>query len=169
MKLLGYLNLAQEYMKRFADLKRIEQSFEIRDFVYLRLQPYCQHSMVAYRNSKLSPRFYGPYKILERIESVAYRLDLPLPAKVHPKFHVSFLKKRLGQRNVLCSSLPSIASDEAFKSEPEHILELGMVQHRRHAETEVLIHWKRLPAKEASSVNYQNIASEFPDLVGKVF
>lgn len=62
-----YLEAARQRMKCLADLHRSERTFEVGDRVYLRLQPYRQHT-VAMRNSlKLSPRFYGPYKIIQRI------------------------------------------------------------------------------------------------------
>lgn len=57
------LKAAQERMKRQPDLHRTERSFEVGERVFLHLQPYRQHS-VAMWNLKLSPRFYGPYKIL---------------------------------------------------------------------------------------------------------
>ena len=94
--LRGNLQVAQERMKRFVDLKRIERHFEIGDWVYLRLQPYKQHSVVQRKNLKLSPRFYRPYQIVERIGGVAYRLDLPSTSLLHPVFHVLILKKKLG-------------------------------------------------------------------------
>jgi hypothetical protein len=66
-------------MKRFADLKRTERHFEVEDWVYLRLQPYKQHSVVQRKNLKFSLRFYGPYQIEERIGGVAQML----PAWLH--------------------------------------------------------------------------------------
>ncbi|KAJ0079626.1 hypothetical protein Patl1_22874 [Pistacia atlantica] len=59
-------------MQRFADLKWTERNFAVCGWVYLRLQPYKQHSVVQRKNLKLSPIFYGPYQIVERIGSVAY-------------------------------------------------------------------------------------------------
>jgi hypothetical protein len=56
--------------------------------VYLNLQPHIQ-SLVAFRsNQKLSFRFYDPFKILATVEAVAYKLELPALAQIHPVVHV---------------------------------------------------------------------------------
>lgn len=72
---------AQSRMKKNADLKRIDKEFSVGDWVYLRLQPYRQTSLALLRAIKLGPRFYGPYQILERVGTVAYRLDYLLLQK----------------------------------------------------------------------------------------
>ncbi|KAJ0092396.1 hypothetical protein Patl1_26253 [Pistacia atlantica] len=59
-------------MKLFADRKRTDREFHQGYFVHLRLQPYQQTSLAIFHSLKLALRFYGPYKILERIGSVAY-------------------------------------------------------------------------------------------------
>jgi hypothetical protein len=46
---------------------------------------------------KLKPRFYGPYRIMRRVGEVAYELELPEGRKIHNMFHVSCLKKVVGQ------------------------------------------------------------------------
>lgn len=63
--------------------------------VYLKLRPYKLHSLAKKINEKLSPRFYGPFKILEKIGPVAYRLELPVGARIHSVFHVSQLRQCL--------------------------------------------------------------------------
>lgn len=61
--------------------------------VFLKLQPHVQSSLAPRGNNKIIFRFYGPYRILQRVGSVAYKLDLPPQAKIHPVVHVSQLKK----------------------------------------------------------------------------
>ncbi|EXB73714.1 Chaperonin CPN60-2 [Morus notabilis] len=79
---------AQQCMKQFADQWRCEVSFEPGDLVLLKLRPYRLKSLAKKRNEKLAPCYYGPFKIVEKIGTVAYRL-LPLAdARIHPVFHV---------------------------------------------------------------------------------
>ncbi|WMV13485.1 hypothetical protein MTR67_006870 [Solanum verrucosum] len=49
------------------------------------------------KKGKLSPRYVGPYKILKRVANVAYEFELSAElAAVHPAFHISLLKKCVG-------------------------------------------------------------------------
>lgn len=109
-------------MKSDADQKRTDREFAIGDWVFLRLQPYRQHFLVALKNLKLSPRFYGPYQILERIGQVGYKLDLPVNSNSHPVFHVSLLKKTLGQHTSPLTSLPLVDDQRELLQEPTRIL-----------------------------------------------
>lgn len=78
------------------------------DLVYLRLQPYRQNSVALHYNLKLPPRYYGPYPVLARIGTVAYKLGLPVLSKIHPVFHVLQLKKTLGAKVYPGTKLPKV-------------------------------------------------------------
>jgi hypothetical protein len=85
----------QSRQKSYADHRRRELSFEVGDFVYLKMSPMrgLRHFKVR---GKLAPRLIGPFKILEQRDEVAYQLELPPQlSDVHDMFHVSQLKKCL--------------------------------------------------------------------------
>lgn len=69
-----HLLRAQQRMKHQADKKRSERSFSVGDYVYLKLQPYVQSSLAPRAHQKLSFRYFGPHKILDKIGAVAYKL-----------------------------------------------------------------------------------------------
>ena len=71
------LQTTQNQQKLYADKHRIERSFKVGDFVYLRLQPYRQSSLKKKGAEKLKPRFYGPYRIIRKVGEVAYELEMP--------------------------------------------------------------------------------------------
>jgi hypothetical protein len=62
----------------------MEREFAVVDLVFLRLQSYRQSSIATCRSMKLAPRFYGLFRILNRVGKVAYRLELPTGSAVHP-------------------------------------------------------------------------------------
>jgi hypothetical protein len=83
------LKTAQSRQKSYGDNRRRELTFEVRDFVYLKVSQ--MRGMERFKvKGKLSPRYIGPFKILERKGEVAYQLELPDSlSDVHDAFHVS--------------------------------------------------------------------------------
>jgi hypothetical protein len=76
-------------MTIIANRRRSDRSFEVMDFVYLKLQPYKQQSTAARVSHKLVAKYYGPYQVLVKVGTVAYKLNLPPQSMIHPVFHVS--------------------------------------------------------------------------------
>ena len=70
------LKVAQSRQKSYADSKRKETAYEVGDRVYLRVSPLRGVKRFGVKG-KLAPRFVGPYKVLERMGEVAYKLELP--------------------------------------------------------------------------------------------
>lgn len=66
-----HLLRAQHRLKLFADQHRTEKVLEIGDYVYVKLQPYRQQSVVVRSNQKLAPKYFGPYKIVHKCGAVA--------------------------------------------------------------------------------------------------
>lgn len=66
------------------------------DWVYLKLHLYKQASAALRKNLKLCPRFFSPYKVVQKAGTIAYKLLLPEEILTHHVFHVSLLKKKVG-------------------------------------------------------------------------
>ena len=87
------IQTAQSRQKSYADRRRRDLEFAVGDHVFLKVSPWKGITRFGHKG-KLSPRYIGPFEILERVGLVAYRIALP-PAlsKIHNVFHVSSLRK----------------------------------------------------------------------------
>ena len=68
---------AQDRMKTSVDRHRREQEFMVGDWVMVKLRPRRQTSVTGTAYSKLEKRYYGPFRVVERMGKVAYKLQLP--------------------------------------------------------------------------------------------
>jgi hypothetical protein len=98
-------------MKSQADKHRSKREFVVGNSIFLKLQPYVQSTVASRSNQKLSFRFYGSYKIIQRVVQVAYKLDFPPDAKIHPVVHVSQLKQHVPATVSVSSDLSSVCSN----------------------------------------------------------
>ena len=163
--LRGKLERAQCKMKRYADSHRRDVSFEVGDWVYVRLRPHRQTS-IANKYQKLGKRYYGPYQITEVIGKVAYRLALPPTAKIHPVFHCSKLKPHHGPLTT-DQSLPPTSWDNNPLIEP-----LTILDHKWDDQTppclSVLVQWTGLPPEDSTWEDWTQLQSIY-HLEDKVF
>ena len=83
----------QSRQKSYADIRRRPLEFEVGDHVFLKVMP--KRGVIRFgKRGKLSPRYIGPFEVLERVGAVACRLALPPSlSSVHEEFHVSMLRK----------------------------------------------------------------------------
>jgi len=95
-----HLLKAQDQMSKFANRHRRPASIKIGDEVYLKIRPHKQQSMPTRLHPKLSARYYGPFRVLAQVGAVAYKLQLLDEAHIHPIFHVSQLKKAIGNERI---------------------------------------------------------------------
>ena len=102
------LLMARSRQKSYADVRRRPLEFEVGDHVFLKVMP--KRGVVRFgKRGKLSPRFIGPFEILERVDTVAYRLALPPSMSgVHKVFHVSMLQK--------------------YTPDPTHVVDWGQIE-----------------------------------------
>jgi RNA recognition motif-containing protein len=92
------LKVAQNRQKSYADQKRTPREFKTRDHIYLRVRTRTS-SLRMGACTKLAPRYCGPFEVIDRVGSVAYRLALPPTVKAYNVFHVSLLKKYVHDSN----------------------------------------------------------------------
>ncbi|KAJ9550331.1 hypothetical protein OSB04_014376 [Centaurea solstitialis] len=144
-----HLLRAQSRMKNQADKKRREVEFHIGDLVYVKLRPYRQLSLASRINQKLSARYFGPFEILDRIGSVAYRLKLPATSK-----------GVMGEAD-LPAELDLEVADQMF---PESIRAIRTIDRHGDAVEQWLIKWRARPLEEATWEDALVIQTQFPDV-----
>ena len=155
-----HLRIAQEKMKTEADLKRREVEFQVGQMVFLKLKPYRQNSLRKNHNEKLPPKYFGPYKVLEKIGFIAYKLDLPSMVVIHLVFHVSQLKKVVGDHMQVQQIAPFMNENHEWLTQPEEVF--GYRKNFATKEWVVLISWKGLPPHETTRVDYNDFQHQFP-------
>ena len=152
-------------MKQQADQHHSKRILDVGDWVFLRLQPYKKLSLKqAKKDNKLSPKYYGPYKVLQKIGTMAYKLELPASSRVHPVFHVSCLKKVIGENILVQTIFPELDEEGKIILEPEAVTKTRTRQLRNRSISEYLIKWKNLPTED-STWEDENFIQKLPELL----
>ena len=95
--------------------------------------------------------------MIQKIGVVAYKLQLPEGAHIHPVFHVSLLKNFVGELAKPSQELPPVNDEGAVILEPQHILDTRWVKWGNKFEEENLIQWKHLPVEDATWETNQSL------------
>ena len=122
---------AQSRQKSYADTKRRDVEFQVGDQVFLKISPMKGVKRFG-KKGKLSPRFIGPFEILDKVGAVAYRLALPPAlADSHNVFHISMLRRYVSDpSHVLKYDTIALQKDLSYEERPVSILDRGMKELR---------------------------------------
>jgi hypothetical protein len=156
------LHVAQSRQKRYIDHRRRELSFEVGDFVYLKVSPIRGLRRFKVRG-KLAPRFIVLFKILEKRGDVAYQLELPPQlSDVHDVFHVSQLKKCLcvPEEQIPMEELDA-KEDLSYQEYPVKILETSERVTRNKKIKMCKMQWSHHTEEEATWEREEELKAEF--------
>ncbi|KAJ0936480.1 putative nucleotidyltransferase, Ribonuclease H [Helianthus annuus] len=155
---------ARSRQKSYADRRRKPLEFDVGDHVFLKVSPW--KGVRFGKKGKLAPRYVGPFKILERIGKVAYRLELPEElSTVHPTFHVSNLRKCLAEHD-LQVPLEDLQVDETFHfvEKPVEIMDRQTKQLRRSRIPIVKVRWEGKRGAEFTWELESDMKTKYPQL-----
>jgi hypothetical protein len=161
--------VAQSRQKSYADPRRREVVLEVGDYAYLRVSPIRGLQRFNVRG-KLSPRFIGPFKILERKGEVAYQLELPAQLSVvHDVFHVSQLKKSTSEIKIEPIQLEDIKmeNDLTYQEYPVKILDTSERVTRSKIIRMCKVQWSHHTEEEATWEREDEVKEDFPQLFSK--
>ena len=102
--------------------------------------------------------------MLQKIGTMAYKLELLASSRVHPVFHVSCSKKVIGENIPVQTILPELDEEGKIILEPEAVTETRTRQLRNRSISEYLIKWKNLPTED-STWEDENFIQKYPELL----
>ncbi|KAL0537248.1 hypothetical protein IC582_026223 [Cucumis melo] len=167
-KIRSRMHTAQSRQKSYADVRRKDLEFEVGDKVFLKVAPMRGVLRFA-RRGKLSPRFVGPFEILERIGPVAYRLALPPSlSTVHDVFHVSMLRKYVSDPSHVVDYEPlEIDENLSYVEQPVEVLAREVKTLRNKQIPLVKVLWRNHRVEEATWEREEDMRSRYPELFEK--
>ncbi|GJU91992.1 putative reverse transcriptase domain-containing protein [Tanacetum coccineum] len=162
------MQAARDRQKCYADLKRKPMEFQVGDKVMLKVSPW--KGVVRFgKRGKLNLRYVGPFKVLEKVGEVAYKLELPEElSRVHNTFHVSNLKKCHADER-LAIPLDGLHFDEKlqFVEEPVEIMDSEVKRLKRSRIPLVKVRWNSKRGPEFTWEREDQFRKKYPHLFTK--
>ncbi|KAL4034919.1 hypothetical protein IC575_003591 [Cucumis melo] len=148
--------------KSYADVRRKDLEFEVGDMVFQG----CTHEGCSrFEEGKPSPRFVGPFEILERIGPVAYRWARPIFAAVHDVFHISMLRKYVADPTHVVDFEPlQISENLSYEEQPVEVLAREVKKLRSREIPLVKILWQNHGVEEATWEKEEDMRAQYPEL-----
>ena len=146
-------------------MKIKDTRYEIDEKLFLKVSPW-KKVMKFGKNGKLSPRFIGPYDVIEKVGPMAYRLTLPLELeKIHNVFHVSMLRRyRSDPLHVVSSETIELRSDLTYEEEPVEILARKVKELWNKKILLVKVLWRNHKTEEATWESEETVRQQYPQL-----
>ncbi|GKB83047.1 hypothetical protein Tco_0949942 [Tanacetum coccineum] len=162
------MQAARDRQKSYTDLKRKPMEFQVEDKVMLKVSPW--NGVVRFgKRGKLNPRYVGPFKMLEKVGEVAYKLELPEElSRVHNTFHVSNLKKCHADEP-LAVPLDGLHLDDKlhFVEEPLEIVGREVKRLKRSRIPLVKVRWNSKRGPEFTWEREDQFKKKYPHLFTK--
>ena len=159
------LKVATDRQKSYTDMKRKDIRYEVGEKVFLKVSPW-KKVMRFGKKGKLSPRFIGPYEVIEKVGPVAYRLALPPDLdKIHNVFHVSMLRRyRSDPTHIVSSETIELRPDLTYEEEPVEILAHEVKELRNKKIPLVKVLWRNHKTEEATWESEETMRQPYPQL-----
>ncbi|GKC85155.1 putative reverse transcriptase domain-containing protein, partial [Tanacetum coccineum] len=162
------MQAARDRQKSYADLKRKTMEFQVGDRVMLKVSPW--KGVVRFgKQGKLNPRYVGPFKVLEKIGTITYKLELPQElSRVHNTFHVSNLKKCYSDEP-LAVPLEGLHVDDklCFMEEPVEIMDREAKRLKQSRIPIVKVRWNSRRGPEFRWEREDHFQKKYPYLFTK--
>ena len=156
---------AQSRQKSYADQRRRPLEFSVGEHVFLRVSP--MKGILRFgKKGKLSPRFIGPFEILEKIGQVAYRLALPPNLSgVHPVFHVSMLRKYVHDpSHIIQHQTVQLDENLSYTEQPRAIVDRRLKRLRSKDVASVKVVWQGPSGEEMTWEPESIMREKYPHL-----
>ncbi|XP_027109547.1 uncharacterized protein [Coffea arabica] len=159
------IQTAQSRQKSFADNRRNDLEFAVGDLVFLKITP-LKASLMSGKWKKLQQRFVGLYKIIQRVGSVAYKLELPPSlSRIHNIFHVSILKKyHPDPSHILQPKNIEINETLTYEEKPVKLLDRKVKELKNKQTPLVKVLCRNHELEEATWEVEEAIRGKYPDL-----
>ncbi|GJU50072.1 hypothetical protein Tco_1219627 [Tanacetum coccineum] len=168
IQIKNWLITARSRQKSYADVRRKLTEFEVGDKVMLKVSPW--KGVIRFgKRGKLSPRFVGPFKVIERIGPVAYKLELPdKPRGIHNTFHVSNLKRYFVNDDVVIP-LEEVQLDSKlhFIEEPAEIVDREVKRLKQSRIPIIKVRWNSRRGPEFTWEREDFFRSKYPHLFAR--